>query len=129
MSTRTISFLSNSNNKGEAKGAKIDRMFLCGPIPLVWIREACALRGRAIDTGLAIWFLRYLTKCQPVVLNQRTLNLFCINRHAAYRGLRRLEKAGLVSVEREKGSCARVSLRKISPNYLKGIREVGYEQA
>ncbi len=106
---------------------KIGTLFLKGPLPLEWINQACQSQGRAIDVGLAIWFLTYMKRKQPITLNQRTLDHFALNRHAGYRGLKGLEENGLVEVKRAPGKSARVFLRKIPARYLEVYGKVRYE--
>lgn len=106
---------------------KVRTLFLKGPIPLDWVNQACQSQGRAIDVGLAIWFLTYMKRKQPITLTQRTLDHFALNRHAGYRGLKGLEANGLVEVLRAPGKAARVCLRKIPPRYLEDYGKVRYE--
>ena len=77
--------------------------FVMGPIPLAWLGPATRLPGKALAVGLAIWYLRGLKKLETVMLTGPILNQFGVDRHAKYRALVALEKAGLVRVERQKG--------------------------
>jgi hypothetical protein len=36
--------------------------FLCGPVPLPWLRRAATLRGKALAIGIALWFKAGVTK-------------------------------------------------------------------
>jgi len=84
--------------------------FLKGPIPLAWLSRAAALPGRALQVGLAIWFLAGLKKTRTVTLTNAVLKDFGVDRHAKYRGLAVLEGAGLIAVERQPGHAPRVTL-------------------
>jgi hypothetical protein len=84
--------------------------FLKGPIPLQWLARAVSLTGKALHVAIAIWFLAGMKRLPTVSLQPSVLRHFGIKRHAAYRGLTALEKAGLVSVERHRGRAPRVTL-------------------
>ena len=97
------------SNKGLVNGTKNHRFapgekFLRGPIPLVWLSQAASLPGHAINVALALWFLKGLTKSNTVRLGRTVSKYFCIERQAGYRGLRALERAGLVICKRSSGS-------------------------
>ena len=77
--------------------------FVKGPIPLAWLGSAAGLPGKALAVGLAIWFQRGLKKRETVTLTGSVLNQLGVSRHAKYRALAALEKAGLVRVERRTG--------------------------
>jgi hypothetical protein len=65
-----------------------------------WLLVAMNLPGRALAVGLAAWHLRNLTRSTAVALN---LSRMPFDRWAAARGLRALEGAGLVAVDRHRG--------------------------
>ena len=92
-------------SRARAKG-----LFLCGPIPLDWLGRAAAVPGRALHVGLAIWFRVGCEKSDTVRLTRKNLDRFKVGRHAGYRGLLALEKAGLVKVVRHPGRCPVVTL-------------------
>src|SRR5262245_3385086 len=79
------------------------KRFLKGPIGWQWLTEAAALRGAALATGLAIWFLYGVTGNRTNQLTYRRLAELKVRRHAAYRALRKLEAAGLIKVKRQNG--------------------------
>ena len=83
-------------------GKKVKR-FLKGPIPLDWLIQAARQPGKAIHVGIALWFLSGLKRSRKVALSKSTLNLLGVSRYSGYRGLAKLEKAGLVSVVRHPG--------------------------
>lgn len=84
--------------------------FLKGPIPLHWLREAALLPGKALAICLAIWFKAGATKKRTVHLTSKLLDKFGVGRKAGYRGLKKLESAGLISVYRHAGRCPRVTI-------------------
>ncbi len=85
--------------------------FIRGPLPLAWVSHAATLPGKSLAVGMAIWFR---TGCRPdrkyVSVCNSTLKRFGVSRTAGYRALRALEQAGLITVERHRGRCPRVTL-------------------
>jgi len=77
--------------------------FLKGPIPLNWLAEAGQLRGKALHVAIVLWFQAGLKCLRTVKLSNAVMKRFGVDRYAAYRGLKALENAGLVSVERHAG--------------------------
>jgi hypothetical protein len=88
------------------QGAK----FLKGPIPLSWLTVAAAQPGKALHVSLALWFLAGLRRNRTVELSAKVLSSFGVNRYAAYRGLKALEQAGLLSVVRHPGRLPTVTI-------------------
>lgn len=91
-------------------------------MPLEWATTACKLHGKAIHVALAIWLLSSLSKSQSIRLAQKQLETFGVSRYSAYRALRQLERAGLITVERKNGRAPRVTIadRLFSPNCQSG---------
>lgn len=85
--------------------------FLRGPVPLDWLRRAAGLPGKALAVGLALWFLCGCRKRKTVRLTRRTLDRLGVARKPGYRGLRALERAGLVAVARQPGRSPVVTIR------------------
>ena len=96
--------------------------FLKGPIPGEWLHRAAKLRGRALHVGLALWHLTALKKCDQVILTWAMLGRFGVSPDSGRRGLAALERAGLVSVVRHRGRCARVTILE-SPREETGVGE------
>lgn len=84
--------------------------FLKGPIPWNWLCAALSLRGRAGAVGVALWLRAGLTRKRTVKLSYGDLTTMRVDRYAARRGLRLLEAAGLVSVERRPGCAPEVTI-------------------
>ena len=85
--------------------------FVSGPIPLAWIKSAAVLPGKALAVGVSLWFLRGLTRTSTLSFSPSTWNQFGLSRSAVYRGLKQLEAAGLLAVERHRGRCPLVTIR------------------
>jgi hypothetical protein len=83
--------------------------FLRGPIPLPWLQSAAKLPGKALAVGIVLWFHDGVGDPDkpicPTLLEQ-----FGVERRAGYRGLKALERAGLVRVDRAPGRCPRVTI-------------------
>jgi hypothetical protein len=77
--------------------------FLKGPIPLSWLTVAAKQSGKALHVSMALWFLAGITRNRTVPLSAKVTSQFGVNRYAAYRGLKALEHAGLVSAVRHPG--------------------------
>jgi hypothetical protein len=84
--------------------------FLKGPVPLAWLNRASRLPGKALAVALAIWYVAGMEKSGTVRLTRSALMAFNVGRKAAYRALAALERAGLVQVERKRGSCTKVTI-------------------
>src|SRR5215472_15360360 len=74
--------------------------FLKGPVPLNWLAAAGRQPGKALHVGIVLWFQSGLKVSRTVALSSNVLRSFDVDRHAGYRGLKALERAGLVSVFR-----------------------------
>ena len=78
--------------------------FLKGPIPWPWLTRAASLPGRALHVAKAIWFRSGLTRSSRVRLSLSALEEeMGVRRDAASRGLKALEQAALIQVERHSG--------------------------
>ncbi len=84
--------------------------FLKGPVPMSWLREAAKLGGKAVVVGLALWFRHGIEGSGPVKLTRKLLAGLHVSRTTARDCLRKLEAAGLVSVDRARGRCPRVTI-------------------
>lgn len=77
--------------------------FLRGPIPLNWLSVAAQLPGKTLNVAIALWWLQGMAQGKPVKLTQSALKAMNLERDAARAGLARLEKGGLIMVERKPG--------------------------
>ena len=77
--------------------------FLMGPIPLTWLAKAAAIPGKALTLGIALWFEAGCENSATIKASGGLFAKLYVGRNASYRGLRKLEKAGLVEVERHQG--------------------------
>jgi len=100
----------SSPNETKLPRHRLGEKFLKGPIPLLWLAAAAKQPGRALHVGIAVWFLAGIKRNAVIALSSSILVSFGVNRHAVYRGLKALERAGLVSVVRKPGRLPQVTL-------------------
>jgi hypothetical protein len=77
--------------------------YLRGPVPLAWLEAAARLPGRALQVGLALWFLIGVTKSATVSLTTVKLAGFGVDRSAKRRALTALAGAGLIALDQAPG--------------------------
>ena len=86
------------------------RRFIRGPIPLSWLERACRQSGKSLNVALCLIYLYGITKNCVVRPSRRDQSYFFLSRQAYYAGLRALEGAGLVKVDRCRGRKITVTL-------------------
>jgi hypothetical protein len=91
--------------------------FLCGPVPLPWLRRAATLRGKALAVGIALWFKAGVTKRAEVRATGTLWEKIGIHRKSAYRGLSALETAGLITVVRHAGRAPIVTILEVTSTH------------
>ena len=77
--------------------------FLKGPVSLAWLAAAAKLPGKTLHLAVVLRFLEGLNSSRTIRLAGSTLRMFGVERQAAYSAVKRLEKIGLVTVERAVG--------------------------
>ena len=80
--------------------AKVKRRYL-RTVPMSWLIPAMSLPGKSLAVGLVVWYLAGVSKKFAVTLSRVQLKKFGIRRMAGKRGLKNLEAAGLVKIDRE----------------------------
>ncbi len=85
-------------------------IFLKGPLDWSWLCKAARLPGRALQVGLALLLIAGMKRSRTVRLSRKYPEQLGLDRHAQYRGLKALEKAGLVTVSRKPGSSPQVTV-------------------
>lgn len=78
-------------------------LFLKGPVSWKWLCKAARLPGKALHVSIGLKFLAGLNKSETISLSGKVLKNLGVTRHSSYRALRKLEDAGLVSVDRHFG--------------------------
>ena len=93
----------HDSSTGKYIDAPLSVPFLRGPIPMAWLNEAARLPGKAINLGIAIWWLDGMAKTKTFKLTGKALDQLGVSRDAAADALKRLEGRGLIRVQRAPG--------------------------
>lgn len=80
-----------------------DGEYLWGPVSLSWLVRAASLPGKACVVAIALHFLRGRIGFAEVALRATLVRRFGLSRQSAYRAIRHLESAGLISVTHRRG--------------------------
>jgi hypothetical protein len=84
--------------------------FIPGPIPVSWVCYASKLGVKTLLVGLALWHIKGLRKSNTFIVSNLMLRDWGIRADAKGRALRKLEGAGLISVERQGKRSPQVTL-------------------
>lgn len=87
--------------------------FLKGPVPMSWLNAACTIRRKnALAASLVIFHMAGLARSNTAltVTARRAKQVMGLGKKFFDRGLRDLEAAGLVRVERSRGRAAVVDI-------------------
>ena len=95
-----------------------------GPIPMAWLNEAAKLPGKALNLGIAIWWLAGMSKTTAFKLTGKALDQLDISRDAASSALKRLEAQGLIRVQRLPGQRPTVEILSFASNVTKAQNTV-----
>ena len=75
-----------------------------------WVCQASQLGVKALLIGLALWHLRGLRRADSFIVSNLMLHEWGIQADAKNRALRKLEKAGLIRIERRGKRSPQVTL-------------------
>jgi len=93
----------------EDKPKKQTQAFIKGPIPLAWMQKAC--RAKAVSLAIYLWYKwGILGRTKKIQLRPKELKQFGVGEKSRQREPERLEKAGLVKVDRKVGRCCIVAI-------------------
>jgi len=84
--------------------------FIAGPIDVPWVCHASRLGVTALLVGLALWHIKGLRRSNSFTFSNLIVEAWGIQPDAKSRALRKLEKAGLITVERKGKRSPRVTL-------------------
>jgi DNA-binding transcriptional ArsR family regulator len=84
--------------------------FIAGPVPVSWVCQAGRLGVKALLVGLTLWHIRGLRKINTFIVSNLMLDAWGIQPDAKSRALRKLEMAGLITVERRGKRSPQVTL-------------------
>lgn len=107
------------SSTGKYIDAPLSTPFLKGPIPMAWLNEAAKLPGKALNLGIAIWWLYGMAKTKTFKLTGKALGQLDISRDAASSALKRLEAQGLIRVQRSPGQRPTVEILAVVSNVTK----------
>jgi hypothetical protein len=102
-----------SARRGTRHGRRVSPVqgkFIAGPIPVCWVCRAGRLGVKASLVGLALWHIRGLRKSNTFIVSNLMLRDWGIQADAKSRALRKLERAGLIRVERHGKRSPQVTL-------------------
>jgi len=100
---------------GAMKEGKLTYSFLRGPVPMDWLYAASALNGSALKVGFLLWYISGLNKQDPTVtIRKKHCTELGLSRHARYRALESLKKAGLINVAQSPGQLPSITILKSS---------------
>jgi len=84
--------------------------FIAGPIDVSWVCQASRHGVTAVLVGLALWHLKGLRRSTSFELSNLMVREWGVLPDAKARALRKLEKAGLIEIERRGKRSPRVTL-------------------
>lgn len=90
-------------NTGEWQDNPVKKKFLKGPVPLDWLTAVTQLPGKAINVGIALWWIAGMSKTGELKLTRQAQLAFNISKDAERDGLRRLQQAGLIELTARPG--------------------------
>jgi hypothetical protein len=102
--------LAKSRDGGGRQVSSLKDKFIKGPISVYWLIQARKLGVTPLLLGLVFWYLSGLRKANTVLLSNLNCREWGIERDAKRRALLKLEKAGLVAVERSPKKSPKVTL-------------------
>jgi DNA-binding transcriptional ArsR family regulator len=101
------------SQRGTRHGRRVSLVtgkFIAGPIPVSWVCQAKRLGVAALLVGLALWHIKGLRKSSTFTVSNLMLEEWGIQPDAKSRALRKLERAGLITVERQGKRSPQVTL-------------------
>jgi DNA-binding transcriptional ArsR family regulator len=102
-----------ASQRGTYQGRRVSpvtKRFIAGPIPVSWVCHASKLGVKTLLVGLALWHIRGLRKLNTFTVSNLMLRDWGIQADAKSRALRKLEMAGLITVERRGKRSPQVTL-------------------
>ena len=92
------------------KAPRRQRLFIKGPIPFDWLRQANTLEGSTGLVAVALWFYVGLQGARSFKLDGRLDQLCGLTRQTRDQCLRRLQTAGLIHLRKRHGSYPSVQI-------------------
>jgi hypothetical protein len=92
------------------RASPIQGKFIAGPVDVAWVCRASRLGVKALLVGLALWHVKGLRRSATFILSNLMVQEWGVSRDAKRRGLRALERAGLILIERRGKRSPQVTL-------------------
>ena len=109
----------HDSSTGKYIDAPLSVPFLRGPIPMAWLNEAARLPGKALNLGIAIWWLAGMAQTKTFKLTGKALDQLGVSRDTAADALKRLEGRGLIRVQRAPGQRPTVEILSVASKVTK----------
>jgi DNA-binding MarR family transcriptional regulator len=91
--------------------------FIKGPVPLRWLVEAANLGPDALVVGLILWYKNGMKKQPSFRMGQGEIaKLLHVSRRTVLRGIKRLERKGLIMILRAPGQKLIVTITQAPPD-------------
>jgi hypothetical protein len=101
--------LKADSRKGR-RASPVSGRFIAGPINAAWVIQAAPLGVKALLLGVVLWHLKGLRKSNSFIVSNVTAREWGITPDAKSRGLLKLERAGLIGVQRRGKRSPQVTL-------------------
>jgi hypothetical protein len=103
------------NRKGR-RVSSIRGKFVAGPIDAIWLSHARDLGVTALWVGLGLWYLRGLKRSDTFVVSNMMMQEWGVLPDAKGRALRKLQAAGLITMEQKgkRSPCVTLVIKKQS---------------
>jgi hypothetical protein len=79
--------------------SSIHGKFVAGPVDVDWLSQARKFGVTTLWVGLFLWFLRGLKRSNSFIVSNLMIQEWGVQPDAKSRALRKLEKAGLITIE------------------------------
>ncbi len=101
----TIALIPTTTENFKNKNSRVlYKNFIKGPVNLDWVIRAGQLPGKALHVAIHILYLKGMNKSETFSFNLSAMSrLWKIDRSSVSRGLKCMEKEGLIKVERNHG--------------------------
>lgn len=94
----------------------LDHKFIKGPVWCEWLAKASKVGISPGLVGNALWFYVGITNAQKFKIDSMIREITGLSRQTISRSLKRLEKAGLISIYPQRGSYPTIHLHREMPS-------------
>jgi len=105
-----VSLVPSQPPRLKAPRHKPGELFLKGPIPWCWLEKAARLPGKALAVGVVAWHLHGLRRSNTFRMEPSKARSLGLSPRVMRRGLKALEGAGLLAVDRHRGRSPELTL-------------------